>query len=219
MLARGRGRDTRNKIVAGEARDGDAGIAAVEQIRAADRRARTLRGRVRLSAVADRRGVWRNEIGITRDAVIAGGSPVDVGVNGGVATAGIQQQPAFPSFVDARHGRSQFRGQPTHRGGGRNPVVVDVDDAADGLRAEPQRTRPANDFDLLDRERIDRYRVVLRNIRYVDRTDAVFLNTDLGVRQAAQNGAENSVARPAEVAPGMVENRLPNPPLLLPVWI
>ncbi|WP_245310428.1 hypothetical protein, partial [Bradyrhizobium valentinum] len=27
------------------------------------------------------------------------------------------------------------------------------------------------------------------------------------------------MARPADVAPGVLVNRLPNPPLLLPVWI
>ncbi|WP_392692279.1 hypothetical protein [Bradyrhizobium sp. RDI18] len=32
-------------------------------------------------------------------------------------------------------------------------------------------------------------------------------------------GRDDSVARPAEVAPGILVNRLPNPPLLLPVWI
>ena len=32
-------------------------------------------------------------------------------------------------------------------------------------------------------------------------------------------GREDSVARPAEVAPGILVNRLPNPPLLLPLWI
>src|SRR5215207_7970685 len=34
-----------------------------------------------------------------------------------------------------------------------------------------------------------------------------------------RTGRDDSVARPADVAPGMLVNRLPNPPLLLPDWI
>ena len=189
VLAGGRGRNTGDVKVAGEARDGDAGITAVEKPGAADRRSRALRGRVRLLPVPDGRRVGRNEIRVTRDAVIAGGPPVDVGVNGGVAAARIQQQPTLPSPVDRRHARPELCGQPSRRSGGRNPVVVDVDDAADGLRTETERARPAHDVDLLDGKRVDRHRVVLRNVRDIDRADAVLLNADLRVRQAAQNGA------------------------------
>ena len=99
-------------IVAGEARDRGADIAAVEQVRAAHRLPLGMQAGVRLLAVEGRRGIGREKIRIARDAVVAGMAAVDVGVNGEVARAGIEQGAALQTAVDRGGGAHDLGRQP-----------------------------------------------------------------------------------------------------------
>ncbi len=60
----------------------------------------------------------------------------------------------------------------------RNPVVDRVDHAAHRVAAVQQRGRPAHDFDALDRQRILRHRMVVRQRRRVIGRDAVLQQPD-----------------------------------------
>ena len=96
-----------------------------------------------------------------------------------------------------------------YRRGDGNAVVGGLYDAADRLRAVAQRLRPAEDLDLLNRERIDRHAVVLAEVGDVHGADAVLLHADAEVVEPAQHRPRRPGARPADVAPGSVKNRLP----------
>jgi len=60
--------------------------------------------RVRLPAVPCRWRVRREKIGIARDAVVITAAPEDIGVDGRVARAGIEQQCALPAVVEGGAG-------------------------------------------------------------------------------------------------------------------
>lgn len=63
-------------------------------------------------------------------------------------------------------------GNPLQRVGG-DALVDHVDRAANGLAAVKKHGRPAQDLDALGRQRIDRYRVVVGRVRYVERCESV----------------------------------------------
>jgi hypothetical protein len=88
-----------NAVDAGEAGIGGADIAAVEQIRAADRVPFGVQPGIRLLAVERRRRIGRKQIGIARDEIVVAVTPIGVGVNGEIARPGIEQQPAFDAAV------------------------------------------------------------------------------------------------------------------------
>ena len=174
-------------IVAGETGDRDAGIAAVEQVRAADGGALAVERRVRLSPVHHRCRVGRKQIGIARNAVIVGAAAEDVGVDRRIARAGVEQQTGFPAIVDRGPGCPQLGCDAARRRSGGNAIVDRFDDAADRLRAEAQRRRAAEDLRPLDRQGIDRHAVVLAEIGDVGGADAVLLDAHPEIGKAAQD--------------------------------
>ena len=131
-------------------------------------------------------------------------------MNGKIAAAGIEQNPAFTTVVHARHrssglyvhaarGRRQLRRldgiavglrcqrRRAWRGFG-NAIVAGVDDAADRRRAVTQRGRAANDLDLIGRERIDRHEMVLAEIGRAIAPDAVLHDADAIDVEPANDG-------------------------------
>ena len=96
--------DAGNAIERVVLRDRGADEAAMEDVGAADRRAVGLRRRIRLPAV-DRPGLVE-QIGIARNAVIAGLAAIGVGMNGEIAAAGIEQDAAFDAAIDRTDRRS-----------------------------------------------------------------------------------------------------------------
>ena len=177
----------RDAIDAGEAGDRRPDIAAVEQVGAAHRLAFRVQPRVRLLAVEPRRRVGRKQIGIARDEIVAGAAAVEVGVERGIARAGVEQGAAFETAVDRGGGALELGLPAAGRRGEGNAVVGGLHDAAHGLRAEAQRLRTAVDLDLLDRQRIDRHRVILAVVGHVHGADAVLLHADAEVVEAAQD--------------------------------
>ena len=175
-------------IEAGEARDRRADITAVEQVGTAHRLPLGMQAGVRLLAVERGRGVGREKIGIARNEIVAGMSAVEVGMHGEIAGAGVEQGAAFETAVD-RSGGAQDLGLPAaYRRGEGNAVVGGLYHAADRLRAVAQRLRPAEDLDLLDRERIDGHAVILAEVGDVHRADAVLLHPDAEIIEPTQHG-------------------------------
>ena len=133
--------------------------------------------------------VGREKIGVARHEIVVAVAAVEVGMDGEVTRAGIEQGAAFETAVD-RGGGAQDLGLPAadrRREG--NAVVGGLDHAADRLRAVAQRLRAAIDLDLLDRQRIDRHAVVLAEIGDVHGADAVLLHADAEIVEAAQHRA------------------------------
>ena len=106
-----------------EAGDRGAHIAAVEQVGAADRLALGVERGVRLLAVEGGRGVGGEKIGIARDEIIVAATPVDVGVEGEVARAGVEERAAFGAPVDRGGGALDLRLPATRRRREGNAVV------------------------------------------------------------------------------------------------
>src|SRR5262249_20626500 len=162
-----------------EAGDRGAHIAAVEEIGAADRLAFGVERGVRLLAVEGWRGIGGEKIGIARDEVIVALAAVDVGVEGEVARAGVQQRAAlgapFAPPVAGGGGAAYLRLPAGRRRREGNAVVGRFPPAADRLRAVAQRFRAAIDLDLLDRKRIDRHAMVLAQVGNVHGADAALL--------------------------------------------
>src|SRR4051812_9970435 len=79
-------------------RDRSADEAAVEDIRAADRATVHLRGRIRLAAAERFGGI--EQVWIARNAVVAAGAAIRVGVDGDISRARIQTNRSFASAVD-----------------------------------------------------------------------------------------------------------------------
>ena len=176
----------RDVVERGEVGDGGADIAAVEEVRAAGRLALGMERRVRLFPVERWRGVGRKQIGIARDEIVVAVAPVEIGMEGEVAGAGVEHGAAFEAAVD-RGGRALQLGLPAaRRGGKRNAVVGCFHDAADRLRAVAQCFRAAVDFDLLGRQRIDRHPVVLAVVGDVHGADAVLLHADAEIVEPMQ---------------------------------
>ena len=144
-----------------EAGDRGAHIAAVEQIGAAGRLSLGMERGVRLLAVEGRRGIWREKVGIARDEVIVALAAVDVGVEGEVARAGVDQCATFGTPVDRVRGAEDLRLPAARRRQEGNAVVGRFHDAADRLPAVAQRVRATKDLDLLNGQRIERHPVVL----------------------------------------------------------
>src|SRR5882672_5248080 len=87
-------------------RDRSADEAALEDVRAADRRTIRLHRRIRLPTVEWLGGI--KQIRIARDTVVAGLAAIGVGVERVVAAAGIEQDAAIDTPVDGTDGRSGF---------------------------------------------------------------------------------------------------------------
>src|SRR4029453_7493955 len=96
-------RDAVERIVL---RDRCADKAALEDIRAADRRAIRLHRRIRLPAVEWLGGI--KKIRIDRGAVVGGLATISVGVEREITAAGIEQDAAIDTPVDGIDGRSGF---------------------------------------------------------------------------------------------------------------
>ncbi len=188
--------DTIQRIVL---RDRSTNKSTVEDIRAADRPARCLRGRVGLTAV-DRPGLVE-QIRIARYVVIAALAAIGVGMHREIAGAGIEQDAALDTAIDRADRRARLRGHAGRRGhirerslGGQaialerchragrqrigDAVVGRADDAADRRRSITQGRWPADHFDLVGRERVDRNEMILAEIRSAVAADAVFDDAD-----------------------------------------
>ena len=176
-----------NAIEAGEARDRRADITAVEQVRTAHRLPLGMQAGVRLLAIEGWRGVGREKIGVARNEIVAGMSAVEVGMHGEIAGAGVEQGAAFETTVDRGRGALELGLPAAGRRREGNAVVGRFHHAADRLRAVAQRLRPAEDLDLLDRERIDRHAVILAEVGDVHRADAVLLHPDAEIIEPTQH--------------------------------
>ena len=157
----GRAVERGHVIIAGEARDSGAGIAAVEQVGAADRAALAVQRRVWLPAVHRRRGIGRKQIRIARDEIVVGAAAEHVGMERRIAAARVEQQGALPSVVHRGAGCAQLGGDAARRRECGNAVVDGFDHAADRLRPVTQGDRPTISFSFLDRQRIERHAVIL----------------------------------------------------------
>ena len=89
---------------------------------------------VRLLAVERRRRISGEKIRIARNEIVVGMAPVDVGMDRGVARAGVEQGAAFETAVTRGRGSQDLRLPAAQRRSGRNAVVGRVHDAADRLR-------------------------------------------------------------------------------------
>ena len=98
--------DAGNAIKRVVLRDRSADEATLEDVRAADRSTIRLHRRIRLPAV-DWPGLVE-QIGIARDAVVAGLATIGVGVKCKIAAAGIEQDTAIDTPVDRIDRRSRF---------------------------------------------------------------------------------------------------------------
>ncbi len=95
---------------------------------------------------------------------------------------------------------------------GRNAVVDDVDHAAHRAAAILQRRRPAQHFDAVGHQRIDRHRVVVAQRRSIGRAAAVLQDADAVAVQAANDrpagvGAEVAAAHAGQVVERFAERR------------
>ena len=165
-------------------RDRSANEAAGEDVGAADRGAVPLRCRIRLMAADRPCGVV--QIRIARNVIVRGLAAVDVGVEGKIAAAGVEQNAAFDAAIDRAERAARLRGD-ARRGlcGGKrrlgrhavalerrrargqrvgNAIVGRAHHAADRGRAVAQRGGPAHHLNLVGRERIDRHEVILAEI-------------------------------------------------------
>jgi hypothetical protein len=174
-----------NIIERAEAGDRGAHIAAVEQVGAADRLSLGVERGVRLLAVERRRRIGGKKIGIARDEIIVALAAVDVGVEGEVARARVDQRAALGAPVDRGGGAEDLRLPAARRRQEGNAVVGRLHDAADRLRAVAQRVRAAKDLHLLNRQRIERYPMVLAQIGNVQGADAVLLHAHAEIVEAA----------------------------------
>ena len=174
-----------NVIERAEAGDRGADIATVEQVGAPDRLALGVERGVRLLTVERRRRIGGEKIGIARDEVVVALPPINVGVEGEVARARVDQCATFGTPVDRGGGAEHLRLPAARRRQERNAVVGRFHDAADRLRAVAQRFRAAKDLDLLDRQRIERHPVVLAQVGNVQGADAVLLHAHAEIVEAA----------------------------------
>src|SRR5690606_33884915 len=111
------------------------------------------------------RWLFRKQIGIGRNLIVAGIAAPDVGVNGKVSAAGIEQDRAFAAAIDGGDRATALQREAASRDRGRDAVVLRIDHAADRLRAVTQCRRAADDLDGLRRQRIDWYAVIFAKLR------------------------------------------------------
>src|SRR5581483_5247848 len=90
------------------------------------------------------------------DAVVVAAPAPDVGVEGDIALAAVDQDRAVLAGIDARQPPAEFCVEAVAWDDLRNAVVGGVDDTPDRLRAPPQGRRAADHLDLSSGERIDR---------------------------------------------------------------
>ena len=117
-------------------------------------------------------------------------------MDGGIARAGVEQNPALPPIVDGVGGRLQLGRHAAERRGGGNAVVDRLDDAADRLRAEAQGRGPAKDVDLLDRQWVYWHPMILAEIGDVAGADAVLLDAHPEIAEPAQDRAAGGRRKP-----------------------
>ena len=127
------------------------------------------------------------ELRAARNAVIVCVTVVDVAMDDELSRAGIDQGRVLDAAVDRGHGGAGFDPEAGRNQDGGDAVVVDTDDAADRLGAVAQRGRPADDLDLLCRQRVDRHAVVFAEIGDILRADAVFLYADAEIVETADD--------------------------------
>ena len=139
--------------------------------------------RTRLRGVGNGCGIGRESIGIVGHAIVVGFAAECIGVDRKITAAGIEQRSAIDAVVDGGCGASRLERDARPRlGGGRrlrksrnrrryarqrrwNAVVGRLDNTADRLRPEAQGGGPADHLDLIGRQRIDRDRMILAEVR------------------------------------------------------
>ena len=111
---------TRHAIEARIARHCDADKALLEDVGAADRLSVRAHRRIRLPSVERQRLIARRQIRIGRDAVVVGAPAERVGVKGEIAGAGVEDDGAIKTVVDAVEAAAHLVLQ-TRTGHGRRP--------------------------------------------------------------------------------------------------
>src|SRR5262249_37093342 len=124
-----------NMVERAGAGDGGAHVAAVEQVGAADRLPFRMKRGGRLLAVEGGRGMGGETIGIARDEIVVAAAAVDVGVEGEVARARVEQRAAFEPPIDRGRGAQDLCLPAARWRREGNAVVGRLHHAADRLRA------------------------------------------------------------------------------------
>ena len=91
-----------------------------------------------------------------------------------------------------------------------NPAVDDINDAADCRRSEQQCRWPAQHFDAIRRQRVDRNRMVDARVRYVKTADPVGKDTNALGLKPAQYRARRVGAKARRRHPSLAAERFTN---------
>ncbi len=155
------------------------------------------------AAVADHRHPDRAALravgGVGLDAggrvVAVGAGPEAVGMDRDVLRTRVHRPGDEAAVVDAGIAGGDLAGIAARRDEGRHAVVLGRDHAADRLAAVAQRRRPADHLDPVGDQRVDRHAVVLAEFRDVLDADAVLLDPDPAVVEAADDRAAGRAGR------------------------
>src|SRR6266851_357135 len=115
---------------------------------------------------------------IARNPVVVGASTERIRMYGEVTSPGVEQDRAIEAVVNGCRSASELETDAALRYRVGNSIVGRIDDAADRLRTPSQRRRTAYHLDLIGRQRIDRYEMILAQIRRAVGADAVLLNAN-----------------------------------------
>src|SRR5262249_48125515 len=115
---------------------------------------------------------------IARDPVVVGASTERIRMYGEVAGPSVQQDRTIETGVHGGRSTSKLQTDASLRYRIGNPIVDRIDDAADRLRTPAQGRRAAYHLDLIGRQRIDGYKMVLAQVRRAVGAEAVLLNAD-----------------------------------------
>src|SRR5262245_39146904 len=91
---------------------------------------------------------------------------------------GIEQDRTIETIVHGCRSTSELQTDAALRYRVRNAIVECIDDTADRLRTPAQGRRAAYHLDLIGRQRIDGYEMVLAQVRRAVGADAVFLDAN-----------------------------------------
>lgn len=122
------------------------------------------------------------------NAQLAGFAIEDIGVEGELAVAAFDERRSRARSVRAAVAGIDFAAYALDRLA-RNAIVDGVHHTADRVAAVQQRRRSAHDFDALDRERVLRHGVIVRQRRCVVRRDAVLQQPNAVAVHAADDRA------------------------------
>src|SRR6266436_3162753 len=115
---------------------------------------------------------------IARNPVVVCASTERISMYGEVTSPGIEQHRAIETIVHGCRSASELQTDAALRYRVGNSIVGRIDDTADRLRTPAQGRRTAHHLDLIGRQRIDRYEMILAEIRRAVGADAVLLNFD-----------------------------------------